>query len=239
MLKQNFNREDLVTFENNVKTLSIIKKKNPFSFLCKSEAHYNLYGNKIVLNKKIDFHELFHAASSYYSENNMYTGFQNKNFGIGLNEGYTQLLARRYFSDNSEFYLFEMLVSYYLERIIGKKKMQSYYLNGNLPNLIKDLTLYSNEISISHFISRLDYYCKYAGDTLTSREDKFLFNQSDKIIKFLIECYEKKIDSQNINLDNKKALKDSYKNSIIEDYQKLLEFQFNKKITKDEYNRLK
>lgn len=88
--------------EENIKTLSIKDKL----FLGDFVAEYQTFENRILLTYKHKitsiYHELMHMASYYMSNDGIHmSGFRQFkihtfNIGIGLNEGYTQLLTIRY-----------------------------------------------------------------------------------------------------------------------------------------------
>lgn len=81
-----------------------------------------------------------------------------KSFGKAINEGYTQLLAHRYFNVSSESnYYFLVYQLQFLETIIGKEKMESLYMNADLYGLVDELKKYAYYKDISKFITYFDY----------------------------------------------------------------------------------
>ena len=82
-------------FYNNVCTLKI----NRHESLSKCKvfiADYDFVNNIINITDEKSFpHELNHMSSSYYDGDD-YSGISQNDFGVGLNEGYTELLTERY-----------------------------------------------------------------------------------------------------------------------------------------------
>ena len=93
VLKENFPKELLSTFYNNINDASINKKS--IFLLDRYAGLYHSDNNiDLVLDRAI-YHELFHLASSNGISQNV--GFLTDDVGRGLNEGYTQLMTERYF----------------------------------------------------------------------------------------------------------------------------------------------
>lgn len=89
--------------------------------------------------KNIIVHELFHAASSYKIGNVVSCGFHQANgsFGVGVNEGCTDYLAREVCPSVGCGYSYEIVVVTLNRMLIGKSKMLELYFNCNLEGLIK------------------------------------------------------------------------------------------------------
>lgn len=132
------------------------------------------------------------------SDGKLFTGFRQepnigRGIGVGLNEGYTQFLTKRYFgNDVLESYEFEQAMSELLELIVGKEKMESLYFNADLFGLIQELKQYYNEEGIMQFISNMDFLSKFNNDI------RFTIAQKEEILKeiniFLLESYIMKCD---------------------------------------------
>ena len=109
-------------------------------------------------------------SSSCYRGEIEYSGFHQFslksglfNLGEGINEGYTELLRHRYFiteNDGFESYTYEIDTADKIEKITGKEKMESLYLNADLPGLIQELKQFSSEEAIIKFISDVDFIFK-------------------------------------------------------------------------------
>ena len=132
------------------------------------------------------------------SDGKLFTGFRQepnigRGIGVGLNEGYTQFLTKRYFgNDVLESYEFEQAMSELLELIVGKEKMESLYFNADLFGLIQELKQYYNEEGIMQFISNMDFLSKFNNDI------RFTIAQKEESLKeiniFLLESYIMKCD---------------------------------------------
>lgn len=228
VLKNNFNKEDLRNLYGNINNL-IVNVQNTEKYGVKSKpfAYYTAEENKINASENcIDlsiYHELFHMSSSYKTKDAMYVGFsqivyKNPPYSIadGLNEGYTELLTKRYFPDNnsSTSDKYEASFNYIVltrfanltEQIVGKDKMENLYLNCNLRGLIDELKKYSSEKEIMDFINKLDLLKKYKW------LDKTSLNMQDKLI---LENILKSLNEFLFNIFSKKMVED-YNNRIID-----------------------
>lgn len=221
VLKENFDEKDLTNFYNNINTVKIKEKKYYLHNLSSNEhtiGSYDLRTNKIdyIPGGKSTpiYHELFHMASATKQNKTSYCGFEQdalrkklSKFGVGLNEGYTQYLAKTYFKDYSNCYSYEVEYAEAVERIVGKEKMHELYLNSNLIGLIKELGKYASEDDVLTFISNLDYLSKIRESQRVSKSMK------TKIVKRVIQN----------ELFLKKAFKEKYKetNSMSADIKEL------------------
>lgn len=215
-MTENFKNEDLINFYNNINTLKVSYSKfklKKFIFRTNTTGCYNIKNNLITVDendtsKKL-FHELFHMSSSIYKNGLIYSGFYQTslktglpNLGIGLNEGYTELLNRRYFVGNNNVvnsYEYEVFIAGRLEHIIGKEKMGSLYLNANLPGLIQELNKYSTEEEIMEFLSITDFILNHLDDKKFKLFEKdMITNSLTNINKFLIKAYFKKLTYEQI-----------------------------------------
>lgn len=211
--------KDLNLFYNNLSNLTTRTKSFKISnLLLKSntQGSYKPKSNKIMLQENnytltID-HELFHMASTFYRESDgmIFSGFMQetkdkKCIANGINEGYTQLLAERYFGENKvimKAYQYEKSIMEKLEMIIGKEKMQSLYFNANLYGLIQELKQYEDENTIMQFITDIDFL------NVHLRENHWLLAKKNMIIsklknanEFLLSCYLKKLIIESIELE--------------------------------------
>lgn len=165
VLESNFLSIDLAYFYHNIKTLSIedLQEEMQKDTVL---AEYLTYENKIILYDdylKAIYHELFHMASSITQNGKFYAGFSqglDKNdIGYGLNEGYTELLYRRYFRDVSNFvdaYIEEFKIASYIEKIVGRRKMESLYLRADLMGLLKEMRKYLKGEELFDIISKIE-----------------------------------------------------------------------------------
>ncbi len=218
ILQDNFNKEDLTNFYYNVSYLNIILTNKIFSWKNDVLGFYEpvsntlTYQNKSALANLIMFHELFHMAGTYLTPDVIYSGFwvsglnklKKESIGNCLNEGYTQLLAERYYHsetpENSEYkplansYLVSMYVSGSIEQIVGREKMSKFYLNANLKGLINELEKYATLVEIQKFLIDSDnlnkLYFGY-GSILKSKKFKQCFKD---VNYFCIKAYMQKLE---------------------------------------------
>lgn len=205
---------DLINFYNNLNELKINPKKFGFQNLVlrsNTAATYEAKKNKIRVDKddytSTIYHELFHMASSTYKNGIRYVGFRQSslkpsvvNLGKGINEGYTQLLTERYFGDIEEAkggYEYEVHIVDKLEKIIGQEKMESLYLNANLPGLLTELKNYASEDEITKFVSGVDFLSEHFEDKkLLPFEKGMITNSLKNVNEFLLRAYTKKLKNQ-------------------------------------------
>lgn len=188
-------------FKDTFFDLSLIKEKT-------DEAHGKVGGNKKTINFVIDnfcvtFHELLHLSTLNNKKN--ICGFRYNNTGTALNEGYTELLTKRYFGkEKFDSYVFELILVEVLEKIVGKENMEKYYFEMSLPDLIKDLEQYENKENIINFIKTMDVFLEndisYIEDF---SEEQFLYFQEiiNDICNFLSSCIKNKIKNMLMNDD--------------------------------------
>lgn len=202
LLVQNFNSEDLITFYNNINTLEIALNEK---FLVYNDA-YDPVNNKIYLEERqtmVPFwHELFHLSSTVYKKDVVFCGFSQwgKDFaiGIGLTEGYTQLLTDRYVINPDNFkhgYIDVVYFAKVIEMIVGTEKMNHLYLTSDLKGLVDELKKYSTKEEIMKFISKVDYVnaCRLRNSKLNNIEKRiihgFMIKSYREIKKFLLKTY--------------------------------------------------
>lgn len=151
--------------EENIKTLTIKDRLFLFNYF----AQYQNFENRILLSYKHKFtsiyHELMHMASYYKSNVGIHmAGFrQTKIFtldiGEGLNEGYTELLTRRYFFDQGIDYTYSTAVYFAkdIENIVGKDRMEKLYFSADLYNLKEDIVNDASLEDFMQFLSDMDW----------------------------------------------------------------------------------
>ena len=210
----NFDFNDLNILNNNIKNLKIKYKKFEFRNLIENAntfAEYDPIPNIIYIgNDDSIWHEFFHMLSSTVENGVLYSGFSRTSFkskikhiGYGLNEGYTELLARRYFVNSREIntYDTEVYVAERLEKIIGKKRMESLYSTANLDGLINELIKYDSEDAIIKFIEAVDVINDYFISTRkNSNYTNMVISNLKNINEFLLKIYAMKQKEQ---LENK------------------------------------
>lgn len=230
VLKNNFNITDMVNYYYNIEWVKItyknISKEN-------YRGVYNVGKNKLVIYKNKSnvtiYHELFHLASTNTTHKDYSTGFSflSKDMALGdtLNEGYTELLATRYF--NKECYEklnfgdhnFESRVALNLEKIVGMEKMQSLYMNSNLKGLIKELEQYYTTNEIEQFLTNLDVITLYTNNLILPDiiNDELNFVM-ENVICFLVKGYCKKLLKENNSEEENIKLLEEYLNILNMDW---------------------
>ncbi len=214
VITKNFNSNQLNLMYNNLSNFKIFESN--FLLLIVSSVKLTLVGgfyspkmncavvpsNLLFLDEESTitafYHELFHMASSYKDANNkiIYSGFsqikKRKTIGIGLNEGYTQLMAERYFNEcnieqrMSPAYKICRDISICLEKIIGKDCMENLYLSANLNGLISELLKYDSKEKILEFITSCDFIIRYFKDN--SNKKPFFQPYINSTLNFIYNC---------------------------------------------------
>ena len=151
------------------------------------------------------------ASTAYRSKskNVRYCGFVQEKFeqqiGVGIAEGYTELLTKRYFSDQkniknfNDSYVVEMGIVQNLEKIVGKNKLKKLYFCSDLKGLVRELKKYNDIENIIKFIRYLDI------TTLDLINKKTMIsNRKYKLylkycVEFLLQSYINKLKMQLFN----------------------------------------
>jgi hypothetical protein len=170
--------------------------------------------------------------------------------GKGLNEGYTELLTRRYFpndkkevkkkknkKESPKAYDAHVSICRKLEKIVGKEKMTEFYLTSNLSGLIKELKKYSTNEEISKFIANVDLMHNYANE-YTMFGVSEIKKAVKEITSYLIKTHLRFLQIQ-IN-EGRLTEKESYKQhkefvESIEDYYKFFFHKYKSYDIKDIY----
>lgn len=207
---------DLSIFEYNLSTLKIGESNfKLYNFITGANADgtYNALFNKIKVGNKDGAnsfnHELFHMASTIKKGNLQFCGFRQlilnlktlycSNIGTGLTEGYTELLAERYFGEGNSYYE-EKYYASLLENIVGKEKMEQLYFKADLNGLIEELEKYETRDNILNFVENLDYLNKniensYKNDSIFDACQE----KADECSGFIVSCLFKRLNYQYIN----------------------------------------
>ncbi len=184
-LEENLSHCDLSTFYENIKKLRIINKEktirerlgeilsiNCAGYYCLGTNEIRIYPDKELkaqcLTDNTITHELLHLASARSIKGLHLSGFKRDDyniiFGVGLNEGYTEILNRRYFSNHpigSYTELQPLAVS--IENLVGKRKMEQSYFSNDLDGLITELEKYTSRQEVIKLIQTMDYIYKCYG----------------------------------------------------------------------------
>ena len=112
------------------------------------------------------------------------------NMGKSLNEGYTTLLEKRYFSSINHVqergYIIEEFISLMLEKIVGKEEMEKFYFSANLDVLINHLKQFSNEEDIYSFLTYFDKILVSINKKIKPKEAEYIYKF---IGGFLLKLY--------------------------------------------------
>ena len=118
-------------------------------------AEYDYVNNIIYITSNHSLpHELTHTCSSYYDGDD-YSGLSQNGLGVGINEGYTELLTERYYF-HGDSYPVERKIANNLEKITGKDKMEEYYYTANLYDFVGELKQYDSEENVLKFLNCVD-----------------------------------------------------------------------------------
>ena len=219
VMKKNLSMENYNILINNIKKVKVKHKRNKDTDINITTGNIDDKGI-ITLYEQDDitlYHELFHAASTYYDEkqDNSFSGFHHhlrnpqKFIGLGFNEGYTQLLTERYFNNSQSCDSYNNEVHYVklIEILIGKEKMLDLYFKSDLNNLILELCKNNSEEQVFEFLTNMDLFIisnkirkdkvKQMQNGLPSIEDLQFMEDFDKKIydtyislnQFIIESY--------------------------------------------------
>lgn len=166
-----YSGDALINFYNNIYDLNV--KVNLGLMFLAIGGDYSLEKNEITVSSPYSiFHELFHMSSSYYDCkcHISYSGFWYSSsisfdgrfidLGSGIDEGYTELLAKRYFGEKYEMstvYTFESSIASKVEKIIGRDRMEELYFKADVLGFINELKKYTSLEETIRFISVLDY----------------------------------------------------------------------------------
>jgi len=203
---------NLSLFYNNLETLEINYIGDKDFDIPTRDGEYSSTNNIITINKagKISeciYHELFHCASTRKTDRHIYIGLERVNNEIGLsmgeaiNEGFTELLADKYFNTATS-YKIERFYVYMLSVILGFDILEDFYFEGNFDGFIDEFTKYVSKEEVFAFIELSDR-CFY-----NSKHSKRYYN--DEIYDYIRSCaniltraFKNKLMKQNISLTDK------------------------------------
>ena len=218
VLLKNIDSKYLDNFYNNINSLNIIQ--SPYDDIHKNSYHPE--DNTIYIEKEtaheLIFHELFHMASSKCEGDNIYCGFvewtAEDMIGKGLNEGYTQRLAEKYFNcDSTNVYYEEVLFAKLTELIVGEEEMSKFYFTSDLGGLIKELEKYSSLEDIMSFIETIDVINAYRMHCHTTQTDDMsldvMVELHQEIKEFLLNAYITKIGKKLKQTQTKEELEEN------------------------------
>ena len=224
VMNDNFNEEDLGNLYDNI--IWVLFKKY---ISIKYNGDYDPVTNIIRALSEDDFdsihHELIHMSANPYDNTNDYGGFyytiDEYSIGYGLDEGYTELLNKRYFNSKTEnVYRLQIIICRYLEELIGKNKMEKMYLNANLFGIIKELKQTHKTKEIERFIAAIDFTHDYDNiNRLADCEIVTLYTQIETIIVFLFKGYCKKVLNKELSKELLEDQINEYLTNIFKEFE--------------------
>jgi len=216
---------DLSYLYHNLETLKIETNKNRRKSLKeRTVAYYDSFENAIYIYVITSFyHELLHVASTFYDKENkrVYMGFSqaikvDKNYygcGRGLNEGYTELLANRYFGKEIDGYIEQAKIASWVESIIGSNLMMKYYFKADLFSLFNDFGLYADGDLVNNLFENIDTVHRNVISDVMVQDENSLIKSYKKVYTILLTMVTNKWTRayQNGNI-SENALKEVLKN---------------------------
>lgn len=163
ILEKETSKKNLNNVYRNIKNLSL--NKNTMLYLIGWNGSYNVKNNEIKYSSNISIpHEFMHMSSAFFDEktNTTYDGFlvSNKNgrVGVGLNEGYTELLAARKFRNGKvKAYKKEVKLASIIEKFFYKNNdMEDYYFNHDIPGFMFYMSQYASHEELKELIKDID-----------------------------------------------------------------------------------
>lgn len=203
---------DFNFFKKNIKDLNVIiinKPNTPWSafydnkknIIYIQEKQLDVYGVEVFI-----YHELLHMLSNLKQKEIQQVGFNKEGLFIGINEGYTQLLTRRYFNASEGAYVIEEKIAILLEFIVSRPLMESIYSKADYLTLIEKINKYDNIFSPSYsllssidMIYRLNPFLWENSFVNTHEFIKSLRTVLDKIITLFIN--KKSIEKNDNDID--------------------------------------
>ena len=214
-------KKNLKIFYHNINTLqtSLYTAKLKDILMGKVQAGvYEAKNNSIQIIEKFKLvlpHELTHLSSTIVKENGaILSGFHQvkgkRAWGHGINEGYTQYFAEKYFKgafpDMPSVYTLEMEIVQKLMCVIGEKEMANLYFHANLGGLIMQIAKYSSLEEALKFITAVDFTSRFIYNFPKSKEIKIMLELKLKQINFiLLKCFFNK-QNEELNLGIGKAV---------------------------------
>ena len=175
IMKPKLKEEYIENFYSNLSNSKIIKNKlllKAFSFweyfggnYFTKRNNYLVLGDKKLLEKNnaclTPYHELFHLLSTRIDDKHtVRIGLQINDYGMAVNEGYTELLTKRYFNNFStkDYNAYPNFVWYMemIEEIIGKDKLEDLYYSSNQEVLSEELSKLSSEDDVITLFNKMD-----------------------------------------------------------------------------------
>ena len=199
-------------------------KKPKLAGILPVSSNYDAKNNIVTLVDEDDLEFMLMQVVSTDYHTPIYSGFSIGKLGNGLNNGYTNLLVKRYFNKSKESYPIEMKIAFNIEQIVTKKLMEQLYFKADLNGLINELSKYSSKQQVVDLINSIDYINKRVNyDRTKSNHERFIIHKVKEINLFLLNCYINKLTIEFKN--NQISLNEFYEN--LKNYSKNLKYVMN------------
>jgi len=229
---------NLSLFYNNLETLKINYIGNKDFDIPSRDGEYSSTNNIITINQtgKISeciYHELLHCASTRKTDKHTYVGFERVNNEIGLsigeaiNEGFTELLADKYFNTATS-YKIERFYVYMLSTILDFKVLEKLYFEGNFDGFIDEFTKYLSKEEVFAFIE-LSNRCFRHGHYNKRYTNKEISEYIIACANILTRAFKNKLMALDIPLENKQ-------DAILEYMEELSVMEFVNSSTNESYS---
>ena len=218
ILKNKIGSAAMINFYNNLEQLQIKENKDIMRKHFNKVKNTGSYSTNNVIeltnsySKSILFHELLHLSSSCVREGDLFIGFNQitntSDIGRGINEGYTELLNKKFFSNDantSRYYKYLQNMALLLEKVIGENKLQSYYFNSDLLSLLENLSEYCGEEKAKEFIKDTDYIYRYFYVKEYFLQNDLINKSLKNVSLILLEAYYHKLQEENLSDHDRKA----------------------------------
>lgn len=140
---------------------------------------------------EIIYHELFHMSSAKKKNKKCYTGFLSNKLFEYFNEGYTEVLTKRYFKDKAPEcpYLFEMIIAEMVENFVGQDLMEQFYSRADALGMLVEFSKYTEKQEDTYLtIQRVDKMSYY----YEQQDFAHCMEECSSIIRVLIQTFIKK-----------------------------------------------
>lgn len=231
-LEERTSKENLTNVYHNIKNLEL--NKTALLYLIGWNGAYNAKNNEIKYsaNKSLP-HEFLHMASAFYDSNAdvIYDGFLVSNkkqgkVGVGLNEGYTELLASRIYRNGKvKSYKKEVKIASIIEQFFyNTKDMEDYYFNHDLPGFIFYMSQFAKKEELKKLIEDID---------LVTNTNQLLSQSPNYYYLKVLSRLNNMSDSDNLEPTRKQVVKQMInKNLLMKCISEGKDLEYNKKLVR-------
>lgn len=224
-----FNTDNLDNYIYDVKINyhNVYGKKRCFYEIDNDFSYYNALDNYLTIpititDDSIIYRELLRMNSTYDSlcckkiSGISYMDSNNR-VGFCLNEGYTDLLAIRYFQGdyNLSRFKLELEIVYILEEILGKDMMESCYMEGNVDEFVNQLSNYQPKSNVINFMREVDLLNHYNNNYKKTSDLKTINNLLRCNIFSFLSCCDYKKNKKEYEKNKNNFFKKNYEENIL------------------------